>query len=114
MAALLQVPPGRPGLEDPQERARTWPLARNILRGTGHAVKHRTRKGRKIAVDAVLERREREAMLRRIGQALAAPQAIEDARREGIAGPDPVDHRRDEGGIARAPLVAGKIGRAHV
>src|SRR3546814_5377560 len=55
----------------------------------------------------MFERRQRKAVLRCIGQALAAPQPVENARRECVAGPDPVDHRGDEGGIACAALVAG-------
>src|SRR3546814_1185336 len=50
-------------------------------------------------------------VLRCIGQALAAPQPVENARRECVAGPDPVDHRGDEGGIACAARVAGIDGR---
>src|SRR3546814_16420976 len=46
-------------------------------------------------------------LFRSIGQALAAPHPVENARRECVAGPDPVDHRGDEGGIACAALVAG-------
>ena len=80
-------------------------LARNILCGTGRTVQHRPREGREIAVQPMFERRERKAVRRRIGEALTAPQAVENARREGVAGPDPVDHRRDEGGVARATVV---------